>query len=417
VEREQAESWERKRTGTVDGSPFLNGHGTAVQKTALAPKATPVPAAAAPEPATPTPLAASAVGVRPGGAVAAARAAAALADATAEHAREEEKRQMEEWERKKLAAVRGQAPQATATVSSVSTPVASVREPEVQADAPGLTRRVSKVIGRVTTSESEVEAGTPSERLPRRASKIIAMATTSESETTPGAPTLKRNEAEARRQAEIDAAASWEMRHGTIGGSSSLGDGPSMFDVLSTLEIEKDLGGGDEAVAAAAEAGPAVELPSAPSETGLETPQSSEEMDAEARRDVEQRQMALWEERVGKGGKVADLPIAVDASPTRQPLKEGGQGSRLEQLTQSDRPRASSVGNDLSLVEQAPSRPTATRPVGGGFGFGAGGGGMQRGARAFSIGDISRTKNLSMKASPVGKVCCNLARARSDVAA
>jgi hypothetical protein len=324
---------------------------------------------------------------------------------------------MEEWERKKLAAVRGQAPQATATVSSVSTPVASVREPEVQADAPGLTRRVSKVIGRVTTSESEVEAGTPSDRLPRRASKIIAMATTSESETTPGAPTLKRNEAEARRQAEIDAAASWEMRHGTIGGSSSLGDGPSMFDVLSTLEIEKDLGGGDEAVAAAAEAGPAVELPSAPSETGLETPQSSEEMDAEARRDVEQRQMALWEERVGKGGKVADLPIAVDASPTRQPLKEGGQGSRLEQLTQSDRPRASSVGNDLSLVEQAPSRPTATRPVGGGFGFGAGGGGMQRGARAFSIGDISRTKNLSMKASPVGKVCCNLARARSDVAA
>mmetsp|Transcript_28477 Transcript_28477/g.85348 ORF Transcript_28477/g.85348 Transcript_28477/m.85348 type:complete len:1216 (-) Transcript_28477:1615-5262(-) len=384
AEKRAMQEWERKR---------LTSHASSGSTATSEPAPAAKPAAAA-APGTPLPG-----GAGVSAAVAAARAASQAAEDMAERAREEEKRQMEMWEQKKLAAVRS-------SEKPTGSPGVQRRSMLAAAEPPKMTRKPSRIIGKVTTSESEVEANTPPLR--RRGSKISGATITesvdddleTDEPSGPGPVTLKRKKAEAKRQAEIDAAAAWELKHGTL------------KDARNSQLSQPSADNADPVAAGGADSEPDEGIPTAAAAAPAPEDASSLDPD-EARRAAEKAQMEAWEARIGKGGKVQDLSLGVDSEPVRVPLKSDSRTS-IGALTAEARERSSSMGGGLDTISRASRRGNGgdgrAATLGKGLSIDAGGLGssfrspqLGRSMRAQSFGDISRANNLSTKASPVGK--------------
>jgi hypothetical protein len=105
---------------------------------------------------------------------------------------------------------------------------------------------------------------------------------------------------EERRQAEAEATAAWENKRG-----------------VGTLKRGSDGGGG-----AAADPSSAVEASANGVQTSVSEDAEEEEDDAEARREAEKERMALWESRVGKGGKVRLTSVCLKQTHTHEHARD-----------------------------------------------------------------------------------------------
>lgn len=125
---------------------------------------------------------------------------------------------------------------------------------------------------------------------------------------------------EERRQAEADAAAEWERKRG-VGtmkrssedggrgsgrGDSGVGGGGSGGGGAATVAVDTSPGS-NHAVADIGSGRLVRHATSEPAEVHATHARVSEDDDAEARREAEKERMALWESRIGKGGKVGCL--------------------------------------------------------------------------------------------------------------